>query len=115
MKKEYRVKKEKEFQKILRAKHSFANRQFVVYVLDKKGQDHFRLGVSVGKKVGNAVTRNRVKRYIREVFKNIGHTLKPDKDYVVIARMQTASMDYEQIEKSLKHVLKRAKVFAERP
>ncbi|HSH23953.1 MAG TPA: ribonuclease P protein component [Massilibacterium sp.] len=114
MKKQYRVKKEKDFQTILRTKNSYANRQFVVYVYEKEGQEHFRLGVSVGKRIGNAVMRNKVKRYIREVFKNIGHKLEQNKDYIVIARVQTATMNYEEIEKSLKHVLKKAKVFKEK-
>ena len=50
MRKSFRVKKEKEFQKVFHNGVSKANRQFVIYVLDKKGQPHFRVGLSVGKK-----------------------------------------------------------------
>ena len=43
-----------------------ANRGFVVYTLPKEKQKHFRVGISVGKKVGHtAVARNRLKRFIR--------------------------------------------------
>ena len=66
MKKEYRVKKDKEFQAVFTRGASVANRQFVVYALKKEQQTHFRIGLSVSKKIGNAVVRNQVKRYIRE-------------------------------------------------
>ncbi len=63
MKKEYRIKKNEEFQKILKHGHSFANRQLVLYYYEKEQQSHFRVGLSVGKKIGNAVKRNEVKRF----------------------------------------------------
>ena len=68
MKKTYRVKKEAEFQKVFETKNSVANRLFVIYSLEKPGQSHFRVGISVGKKIGNAVHRNWVKRRIRPAF-----------------------------------------------
>ena len=68
MEKKLRIKKNDEFQLVFQKGESFANRQFVVYVLDKPGQDYFRIGLSVSKKIGNAVVRNQVKRYIRQAF-----------------------------------------------
>src|SRR5690625_6407627 len=68
MRKAYRVKKNSEFQSILRTGKSFANRELVIYYKPKVRQKHFRIGISVGKKIGNAVTRNRIKRLIRESF-----------------------------------------------
>ena len=66
MRKSDRVKKEAEFQTVFKQGKSVANRQFVVYMLEKPDQVHFRVGISVGKKVGNAVARNWVKRRIRQ-------------------------------------------------
>nr|MDH3175590.1 ribonuclease P protein component [Bacillus pumilus] len=54
--------------------------------LDQPNQDELRLGLSVSKKIGNAVMRNRIKRLIRQVFLEEGHKLKQEKDYIVIAR-----------------------------
>ena len=71
MQKKYRVKKEREFQKVFEEGASFANRKFVVYRLEPSGQKHFRVGLSVGKKVGNAVARNQVKRQIRAVLQEL--------------------------------------------
>ncbi|HWO97475.1 MAG TPA: ribonuclease P protein component [Bacillus sp. (in: firmicutes)] len=110
MKKEYRIKKNKEFQAVFKSGKSFANRQFVVYVMDQPEQNHFRVGLSVGKKIGNAVTRNRVKRLIRQVIFEFSSELNQHKDYIIIARMPASDMTYEEVKKSLTHVLRKAKV-----
>ncbi|MDQ1143389.1 ribonuclease P protein component [Bacillus sp. SORGH_AS 510] len=110
MKKEFRVKKNKEFQAAFQKGRSFANRQFVVYALEKADQDHFRIGLSVSKKIGNAVTRNRIKRYVRQSIFELNEQLAPGNDYVIIARKPTAEMDFFEVKKSLTHVLKVGKV-----
>ncbi|MFD1734947.1 ribonuclease P protein component [Bacillus salitolerans] len=110
MKKEYRIKKNDEFQNVFQKGTSFANRQFVVYSLEKPGQVHFRIGLSVGKKIGNAVTRNRVKRLIRQIIFELQERLPQTKDFIIIARKPTAEMEYHEIKSSLEHVLKVGKV-----
>ena len=108
MKKTYRVKKEAEFQRVFHEGRSTANRQFVIYVLDKEGQSHFRVGLSVGKKIGNAVIRNRVKRKIRHSLLEVKEELDPTKDFLVIARKPVADMEMPELKKSLIHALKKA-------
>lgn len=49
IKKTYRVKRSKDFEQIFSARHSFANRKFVVYTLNAE-QSHYRVGISVSKK-----------------------------------------------------------------
>ena len=89
MRKSYRVKTEQDFQKVFQAGNSFANRKFVVYVLPKE-QSHFRVGLSVGKKVGNAVKRNEVKRKIRASLTEMKPRIEPAIDFIVIARPSIA-------------------------
>ncbi|CAM3624290.1 ribonuclease P protein component [Cytobacillus oceanisediminis] len=110
MKKEFRVKKNKEFQEAFKKGKSFANRQFVVYILRKEEQEHFRIGLSVSKKIGNAVMRNQIKRYIRQAFLELGEEIKPQYDLIVIARKPVADMDFHEVKKSLTHVLKISRV-----
>ena len=110
LKKSQRVKKNEEFQKIFKKGKSFANRQFVVYCLPKEGQKEFHIGLSVGKKIGKAVTRVQIKRYIRQAFLELKDQIRPDMDYVIIARTQAAELDFHETKKSLEHVLKIAKV-----
>lgn len=108
MRKSYRVKKECEFQKVFHHGKSVANRQFVVYILTKTKQKHFRVGISVSKKLGNAVTRNRIKRMIRQSLTDLKLRLKTEVDFIVIARIPVSSMNYQEVKKCLIHVLKLA-------
>lgn len=110
MRKEFRVKKNKEFQEIFQKGKSVANRQFVLYSLKKKDQEHFRIGLSVSKKLGNAVTRNQIKRYIRQVFHELEEQIHNDIDFVIIARKPVVEMDFFEIKQSLTHVLRLARV-----
>ena len=110
MRKSYRVKKEAEFQTVFTKGKSCANRQFVVYMLEKPGQVHFRVGISVGKKIGNAVARNWVKRRIRQTLTDFKPQLKQDCDFLVIARPTVAWMSTAEVKKHLSHVLRLAKV-----
>jgi|SRR5699024_3478862 len=105
MKKAYRIKKNEEFQDVFKKGKSFANRELVIYYIRKPSQNHFRIGISVGKKLGNAVTRNRIKRYIRESFIQLEEEIQSDLDIVIIARNRTANMNFHQIKKSLTHLL----------
>jgi ribonuclease P protein component len=109
MRKEQRVKKNTEFQEVFKKGTSIANRQFVVYRLKKEDQQFFRIGLSVSKKIGNAVVRNQIKRYIRQVFLELKEEVKNDFDYVIIARKPAADMDFHEVKKSLIHVLKKSK------
>ncbi|MCP8617205.1 ribonuclease P protein component [Salirhabdus salicampi] len=105
MRKKYRIKKNEEFQKILNKGRSFANRQFVLYYLEKKGQSHFRIGLSVGKRIGNAVKRNEIKRYIRQAFQELEQEIKHEYDFIVIARQPAKDLNFFEVKKSVSHVL----------
>lgn len=110
MKKQYRIKKNQDFSLVFRKGKSVANRQFVLYVLHKPEQEHFRIGLSVSKKIGNAVMRNQIKRRIREVCQQLKDELDHEKDYVIIARKPTARMNFSEIKSSLIHLFRLAKV-----
>lgn len=77
----------------------------------KTDQPYFRIGLSVSKKIGNAVTRNRIKRYIRQAFLELKEQIHSGNDYVIIARKPAADMDFHEVKKSITHVLKVARVF----
>jgi ribonuclease P protein component len=110
MRKSYRVKSERDFQKVFENGKSYANRQFVVYVLEKPEQLHFRVGISVGKKIGNAVARNWVKRRIRQSLTDLKPQLKQDCDFIIIARSSVAGQSMVIIKKHLMHVLRLAQL-----
>ena len=110
MRKSYRVKKEAEFQKVFTKGKSCANRQFVIYMLEKPEQKHFRVGISVGKKIGNAVARNWVKRRIRQSLTELKPQLKQDCDFLVIARPSASGMSTAEVKQHLINVLSLANI-----
>ena len=112
MKKSFRVKREKDFKAIFKGGTSFANRKFVVYQLENQ-QNHLRVGLSVSKKLGNAVTRNQIKRRIRHILQSVKGSLVEHVDFVVIARKGVETLEYAEMEKNLLHVLKLSKIYQE--
>ncbi|MFP7170618.1 ribonuclease P protein component [Terribacillus sp. 7520-G] len=106
MKKEYRIKKNEAFQEVFQKGSSFANRQLVLYYKRQETADtHFRIGLSVSKKLGNAVMRNKIKRYLRQAFHELDEQVVQGYDFIVIARQPAKDMTYQELKKSLIHVL----------
>ncbi|MFS9038717.1 ribonuclease P protein component [Streptococcus timonensis] len=112
MRKSFRVKKEKDFNAIFKEGESVANRRFVIYRL-ANSQEHFRVGLSVSKKLGNAVMRNQIKRRIRHILIDHRNELVDNIDFIVIARKGVENLDYAELEKNLLHVLRLAKIYQE--
>ncbi|MBW1604987.1 ribonuclease P protein component [Lactobacillus sp. Sy-1] len=112
MRKSYRVKKEADFQTVFENHNSVANRMFVIYQMAKPSQPHFRVGISVGKKIGNAVHRNWVKRRVRQSLLELKPWLRSDIDFLVIARPHASGQSMKAIKYNLIHVLKLANLLS---
>jgi ribonuclease P protein component len=110
MKKTFRIKKNTEFQEVFKKGKSVANRQFVVYALKRNSHENFRFGLSVSKKIGNAVIRNQIKRYLRQTLLELQHQIHKDYELIIIARKPAATMKFVEVKSSMVHVLKLAKV-----
>jgi ribonuclease P protein component len=82
-----RLSRSAEFDRVFRQGRSHAGRDLVLYVFPRgEDEDEARLGLSVSRKVGGAVERNRVKRLLREAFALESHRLPAGTDAVVVAR-----------------------------
>lgn len=62
-----------------------------------RGEGETRLGVTVSKKVGNAVTRNRIRRRVRELFRKGRGMLPRGLDVVVVARRGASEADFAEL------------------
>ncbi|ETT39631.1 ribonuclease P [Paenibacillus sp. FSL R7-277] len=68
------------------------------------------MGISVSKKVGNAVVRNRMRRLVKEIVRHHEAEIAGNLDIVFIVRKGALSKDYAELEKSVLHVLRKAKL-----
>lgn len=80
-----RLRGRRDFERVFADRCSAGDSRLVVYV-HKNGLDAPRLGISVGKRVGNAVARNRLKRVIRESFRLSQHVIPPGLDIVCVGK-----------------------------
>jgi len=94
-----RLRKRSEFLRLKDSAQKVASRGILV-VWQANSLAHARLGVTVSKKIGCAVTRNRVKRFVRETFRN-NRLLLPAVDLNVIARSEAATMDFHALQQEL--------------
>jgi ribonuclease P protein component len=89
-----RLSRSGEFDRVYRDGSSHATRYLVLYNFPRKDEEErdIRLGVSVSRKVGGAVDRNRVKRTLREAFWALSERLPERHDFVIVARPEIREM-----------------------
>ena len=102
MKKQYRIKKSKEIDAIIKKRNSCGNNLFVIYYKETE-MKHFRFAISIGKKYGNAVERNLIKRQIRMIFQNYDNL--PLFDFVVVVKPKAKSVSFLKRKETLENLI----------
>ena len=97
------LKKNRDFQNVYRKGKSYANKYFVMYVLENNSREN-RIGISVSKKVGNSVIRHHITRLVREAYRLHEEMFNSGLDIVVIARSSAKDISYHQTESALLHL-----------
>ncbi len=111
MQKKYRLSGRKTFNYLLNKGTSVPAKALVLIYAPSKYPIH--VGFIVSKKIGNAVTRNRTRRRLRESFRSLIPNVTDNYNYIVIARKGIEELDFFEIKNSLIGVLKRAGLFKE--
>ena len=107
------LKKNTDFRKVYHGGHSKANKYLVIYIR-KNGTDKNRVGISVSKKVGNSVERNRARRLMKENYRIWKGEIKEGYDMIFIARSTINGQKAFDVGKSMKRALHKAKMFQKR-
>jgi ribonuclease P protein component len=107
-----RLSRSGDFDRVVRRGRSLAGRDLVLYVFPRGDDEPPRLGLSVSRKVGGAVARNRVKRLLREAFAAVAPRVPAGTDLVVIARTGAGPLaereGLEGVQAALEDLLARA-------
>lgn len=99
----------RDFEAVFQKGGKGAGRNVVVYVLPN-GLPGYRLGFAVSRKVGSTVSRNRVRRLIREVCRLNKEWFKSGYDYVILGRGSASEADYRSMESAVREAIQRLKV-----
>ena len=104
MKKINIIKKSFEINKVINTKNVYKNRYFYIYK-DNNNLNIHRFAICVSKKIGNAVTRNKVKRQVKDIIDKSNFIFKNNNDYVIILRREINELSYEQIKENLMNLI----------
>lgn len=105
---EHRLRSNQEFQRVYRVGRSWAHPLAALHVAAAPGNQRF--GISVSKKVGNAVRRNRVRRRLREIVRAALPDLRVGFDAVVVARAAAADAEFAALSEALSELFRRSRL-----
>lgn len=106
MNKKYIIRKNLDYQKIIQAKQTIKNKFFVIHYQNNT-YNYSRYGISVGKKIGNAVVRNKYKRKLKAILSK--NNINSSIDYVIIVRKEVLKLSFKEIEKEILQLIKEIK------
>ena len=106
MQRQYRLKKRAAFAYVYRKGDRASARNLLL--LSARSREGLKIGLSVSKKVGNAVTRNRVKRLLREAIKQIEGRINAGYMYVIVARPSIVGLPLDRVAEEVAYAFSKA-------
>ena len=113
MKKTKMLKKNYEFKSVLSAGKYYSGKYIEAFIKRAKIEDYNFLGIAIGVKTGKAVRRNRLKRLIRENYKNYENSLKLGNSIVFLLKknVEIGSATFENIKKDMEIIFYKSNIF----
>ena len=108
MKKINIVKKPKDFDRIIKKRNGKSNNYFIINKEENK-ENKAKFGITFTKNIGNAVTRNKLKRRIKSIIDNNDQMYEKNYTYIVIAKKEVLNLNYKDQEKELKNIFSKIK------
>ncbi len=111
MRKIITLKKNYEFSRIYKKGKYCSASYLVLYVMPYRDSESKRIGITVSRKIGKSVVRNRIRRLIKESYRQVEQSVKNGYDLVFVARKSERIPEYKEICKEIKYLLKRSGLF----
>ena len=106
MKKDQIVKKSTDFNRIIGKREGKSNKYFII---NKEKGTTTRFGITFAKHIGNAVTRNKLKRQIKSIIDNNENIYAKEMTYIIIAKKSVLDLKYNEMEKELVNLFNKIK------
>jgi ribonuclease P protein component len=100
-----RIRRSAEYARFWREGKRYHTAHFIMIL--KPGRDVSRLGITVSRKVGNAVCRNRLKRWIRELFRQHNWRFERTVDMTITAKRRAGTLEHTQADRELLSIFAR--------
>ena len=100
-----RLTRKSDFQTIFKNGTRYSTENFII-IIHQNNRDIRRIGISVSKKVGGAVKRNRVKRLVREFFRLHKDQLPDSKDFLFIAKPGSTQLNYRGLSEEIVRIFR---------
>ena len=111
MKKINIIKKSEDFEKIIKNNKSIKSKYFYLYI-NKRENSVYIFGLSVGKKIGNAVRRNKVKSQIKEIIHE--NDYQNNFDCIIIVRREINEIEFSKMKEELNKIFKNLNILKEK-
>lgn len=105
-----RIRKNTDFQRAYRDGDLFFSHYFVLHCLKRDDQKSTRLGIVPSRKIKKAVLRNKLKRRIREIFKQYSKNIKNSYDLVLNTRSEAVNASFEDLKKDFEYLIKKSRL-----
>ena len=112
MDKKYRLRNNREFKNVYDGGKNFWNRNLILY-RKKNALQVTRLGITITKKFGNAVIRNRTRRRLREIYRLKLYRIRDGYDIIIIPKKNVMDLSHEDLDSALEHILRISKLIKE--
>ena len=111
MKKINVLKESKDFERIIKSNKSYRGKYYYIYIESVEDQKYYRFGLSVSKKLGNAVVRNLYKRRLRSIIDKCSYI--STFNAIIILKKEVLNVSYQELENSLIDDFKKLKLTRE--
>ena len=113
MKRKYFLKKPNEINAVFKSKNYKGNKYISLHYFISEEQKQFKYMISIGKKYGNAVLRNKAKRRVRSIIYKTSQKFIDKLSLAIVIKPEFINLTYNQIEENLTFLLQKAKILKE--